>query len=124
MILMEVFMDIFVLRRQGLSFRSIAKKLGIHRNTVKKYLESGMPPQYQRQKRAASILDPFKQVIDDFLEQDSYQATWIFDRISKMGYEGSYDTLKKYVRKVKERLTKVAYIRLETEPGLHAEQGT
>ena len=31
-----VFMDIIAMHRQGLSMRSIAKKLGIHRNTVKK----------------------------------------------------------------------------------------
>ena len=121
MISMEVFMDIFALRRQGFSVRYIAKKLGIHRNTVKKDLESGSPPQYRKKKRAVSILDPFKQDIDAFLEHDSYQATWIFDRIRNMGYRGSYDTVKNYVHKVKERLNKLAYIRFETETGVQAQ---
>jgi DNA-binding CsgD family transcriptional regulator len=40
MISEEVFMDIIALRRQGYSMRAIAKKLGIHRNTVKRHLES------------------------------------------------------------------------------------
>jgi len=40
MISMEVFMDIFALRRQGFSLRYIAKKLGIHRNTVKLIFDS------------------------------------------------------------------------------------
>jgi len=121
MISMEVFMDIFALRRQGFSLRYIAKKLGIHRNTVKKYLETGSVPQYRKRKRRTSILDPFKGVIDDFLEQDSYQATWIFDRIRNMGYKGSYDTLKKYVHEVKERQSHLAYVRFETEPGLQGQ---
>jgi len=118
---MEVFMEVFTLRRQGYSLRYIAKKLGIHRNTVKKYLEAGTVPQYRKRKRQASILDPFKGTIEDFLQQDSYQATWLFDRIRKMGYQGSYDTLKRHVRSVKERLSNVAYIRFETEPGLQAQ---
>jgi len=36
---LEVQMDIFTLHRQGFSFRAIAHKLGIHRNTVKKYIQ-------------------------------------------------------------------------------------
>ena len=67
MIAMEVFMDIFSLRRQGFSMRFIAKKLGIHRNTVKKYLKQGGPPNYRKRKRKASILDPYKPIIEDYL---------------------------------------------------------
>ena len=102
MISTEVFMDILALRRQGFSMRYIARKLGIHRNTVKRYLESKAPPKYRRGKRKGSILDPYKQIIDDYLQNDDYRATWVFDRISKMGYQGSYDTVKTYVRQVKE----------------------
>ena len=76
MISAEVFMDIIALHRQGYSIRSIAKKLGIHRNTVKRHLESNSFPQC-RKKRNESILDPYRQTIKDYLEQDNYQATWI-----------------------------------------------
>ena len=38
MICTEAFMDILAFHRQGHSMRWIAKKLGIHRNTVKKYI--------------------------------------------------------------------------------------
>ncbi len=36
MISKEAFMDIIVMQHSGLSVRQIARKLGIHRNTVKK----------------------------------------------------------------------------------------
>ena len=47
MITKEVFMDIHSLRKDGWSMRAIAKKLGIHRDTVKKHLESDSLPQYR-----------------------------------------------------------------------------
>lgn len=121
MITPEVFMDIISLHRQGLSMRAIAKKLGIHRNTVKKHIEKNRFPQYRKCKRQESILDPFHQAIDDFLAQDDYQATWILERVQKMGYSGSYETVRDYVRQVKERRCRLAYVRFETEPGLQAQ---
>jgi transposase len=121
MITTEVFMDIISLHRQGLSMRAIAKKLGVHRNTVKNHIEGNMFPQYHKAKRQESILDPFSQAIDDFLAEDDYQATWILDRIKKMGYSGSYETVRDYVRSVKERRCRLAYARFETEPGLQAQ---
>ena len=121
MITKEVFMDIISLHRQGLSMRAIAKKLGIHRNTVKRHIEGNTFPQYRKNKRQKSVLDPYRQIIDDFLAEDDYQVTWIFDRVKKMGYPGSYETVRDYVRSVKERRNRLAYARFETEPGLQAQ---
>lgn len=69
---MEVIMDIFALRRQGFSFRSIAHKLGIHRDTVKKYLLDGRTPvEQQKKNHKKSILATFKQTIEDHLQDDN-----------------------------------------------------
>lgn len=121
MIAMEVHMDILSLHRQGFSKRYISKTLGIHRDTVTKYLLLKTAPGYTKAKRKASILDPFKPLIRSLLEQDDYRATWILERVQSAGYSGGYDTLKNYVRKVKKRLTRLAYIRFETSPGLQAQ---
>jgi len=43
MITEEAFMDIVALHRQGHSIRFIAKKLGMHRNTVKKFIRKAPP---------------------------------------------------------------------------------
>ena len=114
-------MDIISLHRQGLSLRAIAKKLGIHRNTVKKYITGKRFPQYRKNKRQKSILDPYYQIIDDFLAEDDYQATWIYEKLKKLEYSGSYETVKDYVRKVKEHRSRLAYARFETEPGIQAQ---
>ena len=121
MINTEGFMDIIALHRQGLSQRKIAEKLGLHRKTVKKYIESKSLPAYNKTNRQESILDPFHQLIDDYLAEDDYQATWILERLQKIGYQGSYKTVQKYVRSVKDRRQRLAYSRFETEPGLQAQ---
>ena len=54
----EVFMDIVALHRQGHSMRFIAKRLGLHRNTVKKYILGKRFPEYRRTDRRISILAP------------------------------------------------------------------
>jgi transposase len=95
--------------------------LGIHRETVKKHLESDSFPAYTRKTAKPSILKPYHQVIRDFLDEDDYQATWIFNRLKRMGYTGSYDTLKIFVRSIKEQKCRIAYTRFETEPGLQAQ---
>jgi transposase len=68
----ERFMDILALRRQGFSLREISGKLGIHRTTVTKYVNQGQAPKYTKVKRKGSILDPYVQLIDEWLSQDNY----------------------------------------------------
>ncbi|MCK4499811.1 IS21 family transposase [Candidatus Babeliales bacterium] len=115
-------MDIVSLHRQGYSVRAIARELGMHRETVKKHIESNSFPQYKTGKKRGSKLAPYYQVIGDFLKEDSdYQATWIYDRLQSMSYDGSYDLVKRYVREIKERQTRLAYVRFETQPGFQAQ---
>jgi len=121
MIGMEVFMDIVALHRQGHTMRAISRKLGIHRNTVKKYLVDPQKPRYRKTKRNESILAPYYQMIKDWLQQDDYRATWIYQQVKNLGYTGGYDTVKIYVRRVKARQKRQAFLRFETIPGLQGQ---
>jgi len=47
----EECMEIRALKRQGYSIRAIARKLGIHRKIVKKYLDAREFPAYRAVKR-------------------------------------------------------------------------
>ena len=79
-------MDILTLQRRGLKQRAIARKLGISRNTVKKYIEKpalGFEPSQARKR--GSQLDAYKDNIKAWIEEDSdYRASWIYDRLSNM----------------------------------------
>jgi len=51
-------------------------------NTVIKYITQKKQPQCRKQKRRESILSPYHQIIRDWLDQDDFRATWIFDKLS------------------------------------------
>lgn len=115
-------MDILSLHRKGLKQRAIARKLGISRNTVKKYIEDPelvLSPAKPRQRN--SLLDPFHDNIEAWLNEDDYTATWIYDRLVNMGFTGSYEIVKRRVSQIKGQRQQVAYMRFETEPGYQAQ---
>ncbi|MBW2596832.1 MAG: IS21 family transposase [Deltaproteobacteria bacterium] len=116
-------MDILLLHRKGLSQRKIARKLGISRNTVKKYVENGGQIGVERKElKRKSLLDPFTDNIDSWLDEDmEYRATWIYDRLCNMGFAGSYETVKRKVHQIKGEQQRIAYMRFETEPGFQAQ---
>ena len=121
MISKEGYMDIQALYRQGMTVRAISRRLGLHRNTVKKHLASDEFPRYRKTRRRESILAPYHQTIRDYLEQDNYRASWIHTRLKNQGYPGSYDTVKDYVHAIKQQKSRLAYVRFETEPGRQAQ---
>jgi len=116
-------LDILTLKKKGLSQRKIARKLGISRNTVKKYLENPEFPDSQKRKgKRKSLLDPYIGNIEAWLSEDiAYPGTWIYDRLSNMGFRGSYEIVKRKVHDLKAERQKIAYMRFETEPGFQAQ---
>ena len=121
MISKEVYMDIKAMHRNGKSIRAIAKELNLHRATVKKHLVEPDFPQYRKLERNVSILAPYQQTIRDFLEEDEYQATWIWEKLKNRGYNGGYDTVRRFVAPIKAQKNRLAFARFETEPGRQAQ---
>ncbi len=120
---LEDVLNIHALKRQGLSQRAIARKLGIHRQTVKKYLDHPELIQggYQRISRV-SKLDPYQDHIQSWIEEDpEYSAVWIYDHLVPLGFTGSYEIVKRKVRSIKGQKQQIAYMRFETEPGYQAQ---
>jgi transposase len=120
MVRWEKCMDIWVLHRQGHSIRNICRITGLNWRTVDKYLKAGEIPKYKVENRK-SDLEPYYQMIGDWLKTDDYKATKIYELVSLQGYQGSYETVKRYVSQVKGERDRVAYLRYETHPGLQAQ---
>lgn len=119
-------MDIRALHRQGLTYAEIGRLVGRDWRTVKRYLTTGAQPAYRR-KRAPSVLDPLKPLIDQWLAKcPRLLATRIHqDLVRDYGFEGSYQTTRRYVersRPVHEGEAEAgAEERFETAPGHQAQ---
>ena len=123
MINMEAVLDIHALHRQGHSQRAIARKLNLHRQTVKRALaDPAGVTRSQPGRPCGSQVDDYEPHIKSWLDEDmGYRATWIYDKLCAIGYAGSYETVKRKVRALKAERQQLAYVRFETEPGRQAQ---
>jgi transposase len=86
--------------RQGLTITQIASTLGLHRETVAKWLAR---PRFERPRPPprSSLLDPFKGRITRLLDTHPYSAQQIFQRLREEGYGGGVTILRDYVRLIR-----------------------
>jgi len=87
-----------MVRRDGLSVRASARRLGISRTTASKWLAMGemVQPRYPRRLARAGVLDAYKEQLSTWLCADSHRGKRerrgikaMFEAIRAMGYRGS-----------------------------------
>ena len=55
------------------------------------------------------------------MEEDDYHATWMHQRLKVLGFGGGLRAVQRFVRGVRDRLVRKAFLRFETEPGQQAQ---
>jgi transposase len=118
MLTVEDWAEIRRLRRvEKLSERAIARRLGIHRDTVKRALAGDEPPGYQREGRV-SVLEDYKAKIQALLGQDHELSGCASGDHRGDGYAGQVSILRDYLRQVRpEYKPRAVYLRMSYEPG-------
>jgi len=120
MMLRETDMQIKVLAREGMPKATIARRLGVSRQTVYNHLNREGPYPAPRRRRG-SKLDAFKEYIETRLEAFDLPATTLYREIHKQGYEGGLTILREFIRPLKTELTRRVTERFETIPGRQAQ---
>ena len=118
MISVEAWTTIRYLKAQGYGTRSIAREVGVARNTVRHALRSQGPPRYQRPGRSNPKLEPFKDAVLVMLTKERFIGSRILKELRKKGYDGSQAAFYRFLSKIKAEQGKTrACMRYETPPG-------
>lgn len=113
---------------QGWSVKRISRELHVSRNTVRKILRSGETVfGYERERQPKPRIDPWRAQLDGFLstnrvkpERERLTVIRIFEELRGLGYEGSYDAVRRYAKswaKAQGSATTDAYVPLFFAPG-------
>ena len=110
----------------GYRISEISEKTGADPKTIRKYLaQDDFSPEPPVILSKPSKLDPFKPVIDEWLEEDKkhwrkqhHTAQRVFDRlVAEQGYDGSYNLVQRYMKKRRSVQVEKANLELVWDPG-------
>jgi transposase len=113
----EVWMDIRTDRQKGLSYVELGRKYHMDPRTAKRCAESPQKPEYTLSEPKPTKMDPYKHIVDEWLEEAPYSALRILEKLREMGFDGGYSIVKAYVSSRKMDLDEKATVRFETMPG-------
>jgi transposase len=105
--------------QERMSVTEIGRRLDLDRKTVRRCLRAETWAPYRRAARAATMLTPFLEGLAERVVQVKYSAQVLFQELRNRGYEGSYETVKRFVQPLREAelLAERATVRFETGPG-------
>lgn len=100
---------------------TIAAQLGVHFDVVARVLGT-FGPKAGTPRPDARVLDPYMPFVDETLARHPrLVATRIYDMLVGRGYQGSLETLRRYVRTARPVPRNEVYLRVETLPGEQAQ---
>ncbi len=120
------FGELFVLHelyRQGLSIKAIAKRSGLDRKTVRKYLHRGLePPVYGPRQPRPSILARYHDYLDGRLKAyPELSGKRLHRELQALGFTGGYTMVTDYLRQIRPRASSGFEHRFETPAGQQAQ---
>ena len=113
---------------EGQSIRSVAREMGVGRNTIKKYLELSEPVRVVRQKKPSAVKEVVAPRIDQILQEWRYRTTpkqritgtRIHRQLAEEGYQVGITTVRDYLREKRRQQAEV-FIPLVHRPGEEAQ---
>lgn len=111
------------LKRQGLTISAIARKVGLDRKTVRRYLERGLEaPVYGPRAPRPRQLEPFEAYLQERVTAyPELSGKRLLREIRELGYDGCYSIVTDYLRMARPAKPKPFERRFETPPGRQAQ---
>jgi transposase len=115
---------------QGTSKSALARKLGVHRDTIHRWIRDGEldrdlggePVRYGPRRPAATKLDAYRSIVEARLAAyPQLSAVRLLEEIRAAGYTGGYTQLKAFVQRVRPTPAPEPVIRFETPAGRQAQ---
>jgi transposase len=106
---------------RGVAKKAISRQLGLDIKTVRKWCRQAWCPQKRR--RRGRVLDAWEPFLRARAPEVGFNAMVLHRELARLGYEGSYAALAKYVSPWREawRGVEVGTVRFETDPGEQAQ---
>jgi len=101
----------------GMSKKAIARTLGIDPKTVRRHIQKEDWEAYKRPSLSQTLLKPHIDWLCKRMPEVDYNARVLQRELCDQGYEGSYETVKKFVSPFRLRHLKKVTLRFETAPG-------
>ncbi|MBF2090854.1 MAG: transposase [Synechococcales cyanobacterium K44_A2020_017] len=100
---LERYEQVHILQQQGYCIQDIAHHLDMGERTVYTYLSHETFPEWQPFiRRRSSGLDPYKRYLLEQWQQGHPQTKQLFAAIQQQGYRGSYATVARYTRQLRQ----------------------
>lgn len=111
------------LHQEGLSISAIARRTGLDRKTVRKYLEQGLKaPCYGPRPPRPQLLDPYREYLRARIEAyPRLRGSRLLRELRALGYSGGYTQLTAYLREIRPPVDTGFEHRFETAPGDQAQ---
>ena len=111
------------LHRQGITVSAIARRVGLDRKTVRRYLAGGLaPPVYGPRKRRTTKLQQFERYLRERLAAfPQLTGRRLYRELRDLGYSGGYTILTEFLCEIRSAAAPEFEVRFETPPGRQAQ---
>ena len=111
------------LHRQGVPMSAIARRTGVDRKTIRKYIQAGLePPHYGPRQPRPTLLDAHHAYLRERVATyPDLSARRLLRELRGFGYAGGYSQLTEFLRDVRPAASVGFERRFETPPGQQAQ---
>ena len=104
------------MKEKGMIISEIARRTGVSRKIVRKCIAMEKPAKYSREGRQ-SVIAPYTDYVEGRIDKHNLSAVRIYEEIREKAYPGSYTTVKRLCRVMRNDRSIQAIYRYETDPG-------